>query len=397
MPSTVFLPAQLPNLTLLACAISAGFLFLTGSHIPKYVILILCFLTFCFFIKTTQGNIKNLCIATKEFFAPWCPWFFSIIVLVLFFNGVPEYKESLNALLLMFSVFFALYPQRFNRAKVISYLAFSILLASVCINIQIVTLGFVDGPNVIGTNKNKVLGVMSVLTSCCIGALIFEGSSYSNRVKLLIIASTISSLIAIILSEVRTAILPFLAMTPIICILFKKNKRALISILGIAILLLFLSFATGRMQQGVVDLQEYTSGNANTSWGIRLELWKLACKAFFDSPLVGWGAQPYQAMVEAGHGVCFENFRVYHFHSDYFNILAVGGLFGIISWFFTIFFLVKQNLKDPTILCFIIGFLAVGLTEVYWFTRITLFALVTTWTLLYISKPRTTSSHPTKF
>lgn len=380
--------SKLATFTLLICALCGGFFFLTGSHIPKYVVLVLCFLTIlASYIVHKAPDLNSYTRSYIEFFTPWAPWYFSVIVLVLFFDGVPESSEFFNALLIMFLIFGALYPQHFERKKVITYLAISLLIVSLAIDFQILTYGFSSGgSSVIGTNKNKVLGITSALTLCCFGTLLFEGHKYNQRIKLLLIASVVASLSSIILAQVRTGILPFLALIPFVCYLKRDNKKVVACAILVPFFLLAMSFVTGRMQQGFTDLQQYQTGVVYTSWGLRLELWKLAINAFEDAPIFGWGKEPYEAMVAAGHTIGIPNFtKLYHFHNDFFNALTAGGLFEVICWFSTLFLMARKSRNDPASLCLLLGVLSAGLVERYWFHHITLFAFVTLWTLLYIS------------
>lgn len=378
--------SKLATFTLLICALCGGFFFLTGSHIPKYVVFVLCFLTIlASYIVNKAPDINSYTRSYIEFFTPWIPWYFSVTVLVLFFNGVPESSEFFNALLIMFFIFGAMYPQQFSRTKVITYLSIALILVSLAIDIQILTYGF-DGGSVIGTNRNKVLGITSALTLCCFGTLIFEGEKYNRNSRFLLIVSIIISISAIILSEVRTAIIPFLALIPFVFYFKRSNKKIIAYAILIPTFLLVMSFLMGRMQQGITDLQQYQTGVAYTSWGIRLELWKLAINAFEDAPFFGYGEDPYKGMVAVGHTIVFPNVtKIQHFHNDFFNALTAGGLFEVICWFSTLFLMVKKSRNDPASLCLLLGVLSAGLVERYWFHRITLFAFVTLWTLLYIS------------
>ncbi len=378
--------SKLATFTLLICALCGVFFFLTGSHIPKYVVLVLCFLTIlASYIIHKAPDLNSYTRSYIEFFTPWAPWYFSVIVLVLFFDGVPESSEFFNALLIMLFIFGAMYPQQFSRTKVITYLSIALILVSLAIDIQILTYGF-DGSSVIGTNRNKVLGITSALTLCCFGTLIFEEEKYNRNCKFLLIVSIIVSISAIILSEVRTAIIPFLALIPFVCYFKRSNKKIIACAILVPAFLLVMSFMMGRMQQGITDLQQYQTGVTYTSWGIRLELWKLAINAFEDAPFFGWGKDPYAEMVSAGHTLTFPGFnKLYHFHNDFFNALAAGGLFHVLGWLCTLFLMIRKSRKDPASLCLLLGVLSAGLVERYWFHRITLFAFVTLWTLLYIS------------
>lgn len=368
--------------TLIVCALSAGFLFLTGSHIPKYLIIVFCLLTF--FFNLQENKNFGYFDGALDLFFPWLPWLVSTLILVIFFDGIPVSQEIFNSFLLMFCIFMAFCTTGYSRKQVIVCLALSLFIASLCIDIQILLYGLQN--DVIGTNKNKVLTLTSVLTVSCLGFLLSEGNNCDQKTKWLITISILTSVSAIILAQVRTGILPFLAVLPVICYFKRKNKVAIGVTIGIAITLLALSFMTGRMQQGFVDLQKYSEGNPVSSWGIRLELWKFALRGFEGAPFFGWGSDPYAAMTSAGYVLGIKIEKLYHFHNDFLNMLATGGLFGVLGWLSTVALLAKKSLKDPAILYLLIGSLAVGLTEQFWFNRTTLFSLVTIWTLLYLSK-----------
>lgn len=376
----------LTYITLGVCALSGGFLFLTGSHVPKYVIWLLCLLIFIHPEFRKQTSPQVLVNSYKDFIIPWLPWYFSILILVCFFNGVPESQDMFNAFLILSCIYLALSTLQLTRQLVIIALAFSLLLSTSAIDIQMLTVGFIDGNDVISVNKNKVLGVTSTLTVCCFGSLLLEPNVYGKKTKLLIILSTITSLCSIILTEVRTAIIPFIVLVPYIYLFGKKNIKSVSIAILIPVILLVLSFLTGRMQQGISDLQEYQAGNSYSSWGIRLELWKLALRAFWDAPFIGWGHEPFAEMIKAGHEFGVEGFKVYHFHNDFFNALTAGGLLEVVCWFATIALMIKKNYKDHAVICLLIGYLSVGLTERYWFHRITLFAFVAIWALLNAAK-----------
>lgn len=373
-------------ITLVIAALSGGFFFVTGSHIPKYLIFAASLITIVLAARAKNFSLYFNWTTIRNFFIPWLPWYCSTIILVCFFAGVPAYKEILNSFLLLACLFFALYAKDITREQVMACLGIALLLMTLSINFQVLSAGDVSN-DVIGANKNKVLTVASALTVCCIGSLLFDGKTYSRKTKIILVASIISSVAAIILAEVRTAILPFLALIPVVLYLYKGNKTIVFIFVLSAIVLLALSFLTGRMQQGIVDLQNYNHGNANSSWGIRLELWKFVLRGFLDSPFFGWGENPLNAMLETGHTIGIKVTKYYHFHNDFLNWLAIGGLFGIAGWLSTVGLLAKQAFKDPARLFFLVGCLAVGLTEQFWFQRTTLFSCVTIWTLLYISAP----------
>lgn len=377
---------KLAHLTAFICTFCASFLFLTGSHIPKYLILVFCLALVISFALKKDFHFKDFIEPYLDFISPWLPWFASILILSLFFHGVPQSKEFFNALLLMSVIFIALNFSQISRRYVILCLSVSLLIVSVLISTQVLMSGFGEGATVIGTNKNKVLGVTSILTISCLSSLLLEGKLYGNKEKSLLICTVVLSLAAIIIAEVRTAILPFLVLIPLLLVYQKKGRgKSIATVFIIVSALLALSFMTGRMQQGIMDLQQYSQGNSNSSWGIRIELWKLALSAFHDAPFFGWGSEPFDSIVNAGHVFNVKNFHPLHFHSDFLNALTIGGLFEVIFWLTSIILLFIKSRKDPASVCTLAALMAACMTDRYWFQRTTLFAFVTFWTLLYIS------------
>ena len=372
------------DVTLLLAALSGGFLFAAGSHAPQYLLLFFSVLTIFLRVKNKNCNECSCFERTKDFLVPWLPWYCTTAMLVVFFYGVPKCEDILFSLLLLMSLFVALHDRNIRRRKVVVLLSGALLLMCLSIIFQILTTG-VHGSTVIGVNKNKVLGIASVVSVCCMGSLLFDTKLHDTKSKILLVSAVFCTGVAIVLAEVRTAILPFVIVIPVLLCFRRKNKKAVLTFLITAFFLLCLSFLTGRMQEGLIDLQKYSTGNPNSSWGIRLEFWKFVIRCFFDSPIFGWGEKPFDAMINSGHTIRLEVSKFYHFHNDFLNWLAIGGVIGVGGWFYTIFLLFKQTKKDPVRLIFLIGCLSVGLTEQFWFQRTALFTCVTIWTLLYIS------------
>ena len=60
-------------------------------------------------------------------------------------------------------------------------------------------------------------------------------------------------------------------------------------------------------------------------------------------------------MLETGHTIGIKVTKYYHFHNDFLNWLAIGGLFGIAGWLSTVGLLAKQAFKDPARLFFLVS------------------------------------------
>lgn len=364
----------------LACGL---FLLPCCADIYKYFILLAAFLFTLFSYKSWDfSTVRDGLIC---FFTPWIPWYLSIFLLI-FIYGIHGFSIYVNALFIMLLVFMVLQSYQLTRKQVITAFALNLLVLSLASIITVLFFGLSD--YILGINKNKLIGGASLLTSCCLMELIINSQNYSRKSLLLIALSVFLSLVAIVLTEVRTAILALIAIVPL-AVFFKRQNRMkwffiLAVILGIVIALFIFS---GRLQQGLNDLLNYQQGNSRTSWGLRIEFWKFAFQAFLAKPILGWGCQPFSDIVAAGIPFGIPDIKeVQHFHSDYFNILATGGLVGILCWLFSVLLLLKKSLHDPVRFILIIAILAIGLSERYWFyNQSVLFLFVSMWVLLHCS------------
>ena len=369
----------------LFCALSCSlFLFSSNTNAFKYCILGLSFIALlCNF--RTQINFSSLKELLNGCF-PWLPLFLSLLLLT-FIHGIHGYSIYINAFILYCLLFLTLNHHPIRREVVVIALAINVLVISSLALIYYFTFGIVDS-GLLGINKNKLIPGITLLMTCCATELIINYKRYSTISLAIIILSILSNLLTIIVSEVRTALLPLFAFLPLLLI-YKPRQR--LQVLTLCLLMLFCMmlafFFTGRMQQGLSDLENYQSGHLNTSWGIRLELWKFAIEAFLINPLYGWGAKAFDAITATGVIFSVPSFKAQHFHSDFFNTLASGGIIGLCGWVMTIILLARAALKDPVRLTLLISSLAMGLCERFWFNNeSSLFVLLTAWLLLYFSE-----------
>ena len=145
-------------------------------------------------------------------------------------------------------------------------------------------------------------------------------------------------------------------------------------------------FLTGRMQQGISDLVQYSHGNTNSSWGLRLTMWKMAILAFPEAPIFGWGDDAAQAMESAGVVPPINDWFVTHFHNDFLNGLTMGGLVMAGGWLCSLICLTKNSIKDLPRLCSLASIVAVGMADRDWFEQDVLVPFVILWTLMYLTR-----------
>ena len=143
---------------------------------------------------------------------------------------------------------------------------------------------------------------------------------------------------------------------------------------------------SGRLMEGVNDLKQLAQGNSNSSWGIRVELWKLALQAFLERPYFGWGLPPIDNVLSSGFLLPDGIPNVGHFHNDLLESIVMGGAVGLCSFLATIIVLFRQAFKDLSMLALLATMVTIGLFERYWFDQQTLFLFCCLWVMFYKSK-----------
>ena len=367
-------------LTLCVSLCFGAFLFDPTNRPLKYLLLALSVATV--FWSNKQSLSRFAIRDYFDFIFPWLPWFICIFI-SMFIHRIENFY--VDSFLLLTFLFLALRKSMIRQELVYGSIGLTLLIVSASIVIQVVSQGNVE-TEILQVNKNVLVPSTTLLTVVCIALLLFKRNLIDQKLQLLLVCAVLLSLVAIVVSEVRTSLLAILSLIPLV--LLKKRQNILKYVLFICCifgLLFALFWFTGRMQEGVSDLLKYQTGNSNTSWGIRLELWKLSFNAFLSKPLFGWGQQPFGDIIAAGFSFPVKTFFPKHFHSDIFNILVCCGLLGIIGWTLTICLLIKKSWNDPVQLALLLACLAMGLTErIMYQNRVSIYLLSTLWVLIYL-------------
>ncbi|MGD8176245.1 O-antigen ligase family protein [Marinimicrobium sp. ARAG 43.8] len=160
--------------------------------------------------------------------------------------------------------------------------------------------------------------------------------------KILSILGVIGGIAASILSGSRGGWVSFPIMT-FICLYFlapsltKAQILVVIAAIGLIITALLVIKGTGvahRSQQAVTEVRDYLStGQANTSTGARLEMWKAAIILGSRRPIIGWGEkevedQKKRLVKEEGLDPYILKFS--HAHNDFLDNWQKRGAFGLI-------------------------------------------------------------------
>ena len=364
---------------LLACTF---FLFPIGTKyfcIPIFLVILLSI--------ALQLRLKINPLADRKIKAeliPWMPIALSITVLTCI-HGTSGYSIYFIGLALLILGRLALGHFRINEKVAVISLTASLVICCLAIIIYIANYGL--GSHIFDINRNILLCGLTLIFSAILGALLTSYHSYTKTEIALIFLCGLLYLAVLSMTQVRTAVLGLVALIPIV-IIFSKKSPKIILILFVPLLLLILSFfISDRLQQGLHDLELWNKGNPNSSWGIRLELWKFAVTGFLEHPIFGWGAKPFHEMIDAGLTWRIPSFDASHFHSDIFNNLISNGLLGITGWLITIFLLFKYFWKNSALACLLVTSLAMGLSERIWFdNKACLPILISLWLIFSVSK-----------
>lgn len=377
--SSPFFIKALSNATFWVALISVSFAYPFPSQLPKYLLFVLSILVIGFSYKKVFS--KDGWTDFLEFFKPWIPWFLSVTVLCIIY-GTSGFSRYVNTFLILILVFLALRTTSYNKERLLYFFAVSSIVISLSILIYIYYYGL--SPYIFDYNKNKLMYPVTMIGVCCLVALMTDYRDLPRRLLILLFLGVASFIFALVFSEVRGALLGLLALIPVAIIYSKRlSKKVLIGFAILVTVTIVLFLMTGRLQEGVNDLRKVFAGNMNSSWGIRLVLWKTSLESFLASPWIGWGAESYRTYSVSGFMTTplpkFIEFT--HFHSDFFQLLAVGGLVMISGWLITCAWLAWTVRHDPYRLSLIISSLAMGLTEPCWAIWLSLFTFALLWIL----------------
>jgi len=171
--------------------------------------------------------------------------------------------------------------------------------------------------------------------------------TYLKKVNLFFLILSIPYFtIAMIMSISRTSWLGFIGTFFIITLLlFKKNKKLLLPLISIILLVSISLFYFNdtihhRINLIFSDIEKYKSGIINTSIGSRFIMWKVAFKMFLSNPILGIGTGDYIIKTkEYTQSLKFPSFitQYNHPHNVYLFIMATLGLIGLASFFYIFF------------------------------------------------------------
>ena len=197
-----------------------------------------------------------------------------------------------------------------------------------------------------GMNAIPFGNIALLLGTLCLVPLVSLRRGQAGRFgvwqKALLVLAALAGLLASVLSGTRGGWVVFPTLALLVCVaafvsLPRRRMVALVAILMATLLAMaFLPRAsvTARVGEGVENLQRYTQGEAGSSLGLRLEMWRAGWLLIQHKPLLGWGEGKLESQRDLwvaegrfNRGVS----RYDQLHSDTVDTFARRGVVGLVS------------------------------------------------------------------
>jgi len=184
-----------------------------------------------------------------------------------------------------------------------------------------------SGPDIyFGWRRATIFGGLAVMLAFV--PILAAPEHWPRAGKVLLIAGLVGGITAAALSGSRSAWLAASLLAVWRVARARAWAAAILLVLIVAASVVFPLLAE-RWNAAFGDVMSYEEGQAQTSLGLRFDMWKAALAAFAENPLFGVGPMGFRdvlaARVEAGLGsASLAEFE--HAHSDALHALATGGL-----------------------------------------------------------------------
>ncbi|MGN5147633.1 O-antigen ligase family protein [Aeromonas veronii] len=305
-----------------------------GKHYISKLVVLMLFVGLIFSRNVLKDNFENLEIRQTMIF-----WFVISVLLYLFVIFRGESSSSARTILVSL-IYILVVPWRRITKKVV---LLAIISGGVAAGVASIYEHIFLGITKVGGIVNEIPFATYVAITLIISVNTY--SIYQNRlIKMIFLISMLGSIYAIIMSEVRGVWLALMSVG--ICYLFSKiaqlavKKIILISISFLVIIAVFTSSTAieNRIKQTEIEVQEITSGNYDTSIGIRLQLWGAAIDIIKSHPLSGLGTIKYKNKMEEQyqHGLITSkalSFKDSHFHNQFLDSYVRYGVLGLVLAF----------------------------------------------------------------
>jgi O-antigen ligase len=352
---------------------------------PAYAICLVLFCANVFLVRYTFNK------AARTYYYILLTYLFVVALSLVF---APDFADNLSTLkqqcmLLLGVVIIEKISSTTHAYRYLwSYVAGASLLATIGIYQGLVM--HVERPP---TLMHPIFGGELMLFAVIISiSLLFDKAT--TRTKTILPLLLLLNLWAIYLNGTRSvwlALVLILLFFPFICI--KNTKIITALILGCLIVFSILLYNTNMVQQRLQaiksDLALYKNSKADSSIGLRFEMWKASGRMFMKNPILGVGAGRWrtemQDMISRNEApLIIQEFN--HTHSIYFDALSTKGVVGLLSLIvlllYPVVFAWKRHNAGARFFANVVilmglSFLILGLTETVVKTHLPFMAYIT--------------------
>jgi O-antigen ligase len=166
----------------------------------------------------------------------------------------------------------------------------------------------------------------------------------------------IGTLIILVVSTRRQELFEFIFLcTGILAYRYRNYCTPWRAVLGILLMLALLALLVGirweKFTVGFQEIQDYIDhGTQNievSSWGARLEMWRVGWAAFCDNPWLGLSASARPSGLQIYGAPALEVFGHRHFHQQFLQTLVEGGLLGLAVLLLSLGYSIREMIIKP--------------------------------------------------
>jgi O-antigen ligase len=146
---------------------------------------------------------------------------------------------------------------------------------------------------------------------------------------LLYAIAIVAGLSLLYLTKTRGAQLAIFVLMLLVVIKSIRGGSRLFSIITLLVLAVCAGYVYQHFMVGLQEIEQFNlQTEKGTSWGLRLQMWTIAWRGFLEKPFFGWGPEALPVILSAHPDFLswFKGAPTWDFHSDYFNMLATGGI-----------------------------------------------------------------------
>jgi len=327
--------------------------------IPKYGFIAVCMLILSLVGLTLKRDGLELNKWEKYFVFSFVFYFAVIAINLWWFNGKLHDLDTPSRLLLVLPIFFFIRKSNISDNWFIWGIVFGSIVAGV------IKFGIID-TYYLSKIATVPTGIFSLFSSIFgLSSLMFIRGENSRIKNTLLYASFALGMLASFLSGGRGVwIAAILSLTFILVInpVQWRLKSRLFAILSIIILFYsaYLVPETGvknRIDSAIKNTINWVqNGQANTSSGARLEMWKASFEVIKENPIIGVGEDNYaeyqEKLIDQGK-IDKSVSRFLHPHGEYITSTVEQGIIGLLSVIFVLLFpimlflnIIKYNLRN---------------------------------------------------